>query len=255
MNVPAAEQPLLSILRCARPILLYNDCYEYPYSISGTAFIVRFSERLFVVTAKHALRLRDFNPNQFRVQYHPERAEMLPTRALYLFRDTQLDDSDQNDVAAWDLDAAQTAEQLFGEYTPYELNRAQNLEELNPASDYLYRGYPIQTRNIDFQERQYDQDSVSGAADYIGRSRTIARVHELRFRNLGELTELDGLSGSPVFQTRRLEGRYSTESLAGMLIRGTVESGTGYFLEYSRIVELLTDIVAGLVDDRYDRPR
>jgi hypothetical protein len=90
---------------------------------------------------------------------------------------------------------------------------------------------------------------VSGAADYLGPDETIARVHRLRFRNLDPLDDLDGLSGAPVFKVDTVRGKYSTAAFAGMLLRGTKMSMIGYFLENRRILELLTDIVAGRVED------
>lgn len=110
-------------------------------------------------------------------------------------------------------------------------------------------------RNIDFQRRHYNQDSISGAATYIGPSQSMARVHEVHFRNLGDLTDIDGLSGSPVFETRPLHGQVSRASLAGMLLRGSAASSTGYFLESSRVVEMLVEIAMGRVNERYDLPR
>jgi hypothetical protein len=79
-----------------------------------------------------------------------------------------------------------------------------------------------------------------------------ARLH---LRYLEPVDHLDGLSGAPVFQVNEAEGNYSTESIAGMILRGTRASMTAYFLEHRRIVELLTEIEEGRVDDAQHPPR
>jgi hypothetical protein len=77
--------------------------------------------------------------------------------------------------------------------------------------------------------------------------------HHLRY--LDPVDDLDGLSGAPVFQVNEAEGNYSTESIAGMILRGTRASMTAYFLEHRRIIELLTEIEEGRVDDALHPPR
>ena len=44
---------LLDIVTCAGPVLFANENAEFPYSVGGTAFIVKFQGRSFVITAKH----------------------------------------------------------------------------------------------------------------------------------------------------------------------------------------------------------
>lgn len=245
----AAEMPLLHILKCARPVLFYNESEAFPYSVSGTAFFVNYYDRLFAITAKHALMLREFNVQQFRIQYRVDNQQMVPTEALYTFRRIDESDTDQYDVAAWEVARHLIRDELFGLDRPYRLLDDGCETIMSDTSDYLYRGYPLAHREIDFEARQYHLPSVSGAADYLGSDETIARIHRLRFRNLDPLHDLDGLSGAPVFQVTNAGGNYSTAAFAGMLLRGTRASMTGYFLENRRILELLGDIVAGRVDD------
>jgi hypothetical protein len=39
---PENPVKLLNVVTCARPVLFANDNFEYPYSVGGTAFIVKF---------------------------------------------------------------------------------------------------------------------------------------------------------------------------------------------------------------------
>jgi len=80
----------------------------------------------------------------------------------------------------------------------------------------------------------------------------LARRH---LRYLDPVDALDGLSDAPVFQVNEAEGNYSTESFAGMILRGTRASMTAYFLGHRRIIELLTEIEGGRVHNALHPPR
>jgi hypothetical protein len=176
MNAPPPGERLLSILDCARPILFYNESPDFPYSTSGTAFIARFRGRLFVLTANHCLRLKAFEAHQFRVQYRPDRPEMLPLGAMSRFKQIDCEDTDQNDLVAWEVECSRLDEELFGHYRPYAL-ADDGLELLNDQSEYLYRGYPCALRQIDFEARRYEQPI------YIGGRRLCAPFTDYRARS------------------------------------------------------------------------
>ena len=98
-----SRKPLLSILKCARPVLFQNADQEWPLSIGGTAFVVNFRNRHFVLTAKHVLK--NFRFDQFRVQYRLDSNYFIPLTAMYTLRDQNAsefeNDDDQFDVAVW----------------------------------------------------------------------------------------------------------------------------------------------------------
>src|SRR5882762_2736803 len=114
-----AEAPkpkkLLSILHCSRPVLFQNADPQFPLSVDGTAFIVRFRNRHFVITAKHVLTMNDFRPEQFRIQYRADSKEFLPLRSVYWLRSGNTDHTDQFDLAAWDIDEDAINVDLFGD--------------------------------------------------------------------------------------------------------------------------------------------
>jgi hypothetical protein len=75
-------------------------------------------------------------------------------------------------------------------------------------------------------------------------------IRELRLLDLTPLESVDGLSGSPVFQAHNEEGsRYSREAFVRMMIRGSIASCRAYVIEHMRIIEVLTEIVAGKVQE------
>jgi hypothetical protein len=105
---------LLDIPKRARPVLFENDDREFPYSVGGTAFIVKFSGRAFVITARHVLNLKSFEPRRFCIQYRPDCRDFLPLRALYLVRGADAADTDQYDIAVREIDSAAVKIELYG---------------------------------------------------------------------------------------------------------------------------------------------
>jgi hypothetical protein len=240
---------LLGITHCARPVLFANNNREYPYSIGGTAFVVKFESLWFVVTAKHVLNLRSFAPHQSCVQYRPDGRDFLPLGALYLVHGAEEDDTDQYDIAVREVKGDILRPDLFGGYEPYALLSMDRYTIYSEKGAYLFRGYPMDMREVDFDSRKVEQGSVTTRAEYVGRTK-YASIRELRLLNLSPLQSIDGLSGSPVFQVHNEENsKYSREAFAGMIIRGSIDSGRAYIIEHKRIIEVLTDIVAGKVNE------
>jgi hypothetical protein len=59
-----------------------------------------------------------------------------------------------------------------------------------------------------------------------------------RFLDLSQITDLDGLSGSPVFQFEKLQGGLGY-LFAGVFIRGTKLSEKGRFIHASAVFKAL----------------
>ena len=240
---------LLDIAQCARPVLFENACRDYPYSLGGTAFIVKFKERSFVITARHVLNLPNFEPRQFCIQYRPDGQDFLPLAALYLVRGADEDDTDQYDIAVREVESGAVRDELYGEYHPYNLLAMDRYAIYSERGAYIYRGYPSDLREADFENKRIEQGAVTARAEYSGRT-PFATIRELKLLNLDPLRSIDGLSGSPVFQVHNEEdSRYSREAFAGMLIRGSIESGKVFLIEHGRIIDVLTQIVEGNADN------
>jgi hypothetical protein len=227
--------------------LFQNDDENYPLSNGGTGFIVNFGQRLLVVTAKHVLREKVFDIGQFRVQYRPDAQRFLPLNLLYYPTPIEgYDDTDQFDVAVLGIDQQRLEADHFGDDQPYTLPPTDGLTIFNPAAAYIYRGYPISERQFDFEnanERSARLTSVTTRARYVGATNSEC-VHELALLNLAPVRSIDGMSGSPVFQVvNDPDGIHSTETFAGMLIRGAIEAGRAYFIHHRRIIFLLERVL------------
>jgi len=235
---------LLDIVKCARPVLFANDNREYPYSVRGTAFVVKFQGRSYVITARHVHNLKSFEAGQFCIQYRPDARDFLPLGALHIVRGENQEDTDQYDIVVREIDDSAVREELYGEYRPYSLLQMDSLTILSERGAYLYRGYPSDMREVDFEFRRIEQGAVSTRAEYVGRS-PYAGVHELRLLDFGPLKSIDGLSGSAVFQVHNEDGtKFSSEAFAGMLIRGSIESGKAFMLEHRKIIEVMVQVAS-----------
>jgi len=62
---------------------------------------------------------------------------------------------------------------------------------------------------------------------------------KIRFNSLGQLTDINGLSGSPVMQFTPIGGKFYRQLFGGMLIRGTKASGEGRFINAPIILRAL----------------
>jgi hypothetical protein len=236
---------LLTILDCVRPVLFQNDSRDFPVSFGGSAFLVRYQQqRTFVITARHVLREDEFALSQFRIQRRPDRNGNLLLGKRYRIRGSDTEDTDQYDIAVWDV--IPVSDSVYGDYAPYNLWPMEGNTVFSPASEYLYRGYPRQLRIADYETHRYDQGSISGSAKYLGRT-NLECVRSLELNDLGPIANLDGVSGSPVFQVTQDGDAYAVPSFAGVIIRGSAQTRVANFVEGRRVLDMLGQIVAGQV--------
>ncbi|KVD82467.1 hypothetical protein WS62_22740 [Burkholderia sp. ABCPW 14] len=103
-------------------------------------------------------------------------------------------------------------------------------------------------RETEYELRRIKMQSMLGDAKYERRS-SRNQMHVIRVNRVAEIGDFDGLSGSPVFQINHIDGRYSSEAFAGMVLRGTATAGTLEFLEHGKVISVLTKIVDGDVKE------
>ncbi|MBV8271098.1 MAG: hypothetical protein JO067_02375 [Cupriavidus sp.] len=233
---------LMSIFNCARPLLFENKDATYPYSIIGTAFIVRFRGRHFIVSAAHLLR--NFEAHQVRFQYHPSVGDFVPWRSWYCLDGTDRDDPDQYDLVVFAVDDAALDYSRFKGYEPYNLLEIDALTIYSQRSSYAFRGFPTSLRTTDYDLHRIETQSVVGDGKYLGPSLRM-HLHVLKVNRVADIGDFDGLSGSPVFQINHVDDRYSNEAFAGMAILGTAAAGTVEFLAHGRVVSALMKITDG----------
>jgi hypothetical protein len=76
-------------------------------------------------------------------------------------------------------------------------------------------------------------------APYIGPAEA-THCSKIRFNNLDHINDMDGLSGSPVFQFKPVSENAYYETFAGVLIQGTKESKIGRFIDAPVVYKALS---------------
>ena len=168
----------VDILYCARPVLFETNYDGFEYSIGGTAFIVRFYKKIYIVTAKHVLNVKHFSLDQFRVQYHPNGKDFIPITDLYTLKKTDDEDTDQFDLAIFEVEHINLNEDLFLNHQPYNLLEIDKFTVFNPNSAFIYRGFPIELRPIDWEMKKICHSAFLGHAKYLEKTASTG-MHKL----------------------------------------------------------------------------
>jgi hypothetical protein len=210
--------------------------------MSGTGFVVRFQERHFIVSARHVTTA--FEQRQIRVQYRPDSSIFIPLKQAYFIEGEDTEDTDQYDLIVLSVDESMLQTSEFGDYPPYELLSIDGHTIFNPTLRFAIRGYPSHLREIKYEDKAVASHSLLIEGIYEGISRQ-TEVHKLQIKSANEVESFDGMSGAPVFQVSDEDDIHSNVAFAGMLLRGTPESGLVYFLEHKKIIAVLWSIVNG----------
>lgn len=229
----------LDILNCSRPVIFETNFEGFEYSIGGTGFIVKFYDRIYVVTAKHILKHHSWN--QLRIQYCPDERDFLTITELYSEVVVDEEDSDQFDLVVFIVEHDVCNEKHFKNHKPYNLLEIDKYTIFSPTSKFLFRGFPIELRPIDWEKKKIFQSAFLGHAKYLYPT-DLTGIHKIEFIRADCLKSPDGLSGSPVFQINQDDQGFAREAFAGMLIKSTKESNCAYFLEHKRIIAVISKI-------------
>lgn len=242
-----------SMFRCARPILFRTGHPSFPFSVCGSGFVVRYCDRLFAITSRHAGA--NFNLADTRVQYHPNAPEVIVTSHWYVIHGGSASDTDQYDIVVHGADGARLDSSLFGNYLPYSLPDLGARPAFGRDSIFAIQGYPTHLR--EFECDTECESIISSAmlmdAEYVGPCKT-AEMHRLRVHCASQIESFDGMSGAPVFQVSADHTQEGKQWFAGMLLRGTPQSGEVQFLGYEKIIGVLARIVNGDIAQAYTAP-
>ena len=217
------------LVNCALPVMSEYESEEYPYFFGGTCFLVQFSERLFIVTARHVLK--DKSIQDLRIPRRPASRTFLTLRHVWTAPDIHLegDDPDQHDWAIFEVEAPAPGDK-DALAPPFEL-QVTNLAKLNKFPEgykLVVRGFPKELSAIDFEALRIKWQAFAGTGLYVGPTRW-ERCHTLRLDEPDKLASYDGLSGSPVFLVWPAGDLRSQFAFAGMVLRGG--NGLLHFLD------------------------
>jgi trypsin-like peptidase len=216
------------LLECALPLLAEGDHERYPYWFGGTCFAVRFNGRLYVVTAEHCVRDKD--RNEVRVQRQPGSDTLVTLRALFIQDPSQRDaeDPDQHDWAVFQaVEPEDSGDSLVNVVDVAAVPDAPLPPP--PGHKLLVRGYPKTRCLIDYEKLTIVWQAYGGTGQYVGATSS-KWLHTMKMDDISQVESVDGLSGSPVFLAAPEQDGLAF-SFAGMVLRGSKESGLLHFLD------------------------
>jgi hypothetical protein len=182
-----------------------------------------------------------------RIDCGGQENDYFPLKRWTHFNATGFADSDLADFAIFEVDV----ERML----PAEISRAPRLEladdfggasELPSKCDLIFEGYPYELATYSPELRVTIRPSRKFVAVYEGATER-AGISKLSFSDAGGLSELNGMSGSPVLAVRRYSDDEAKYCLAGLLIQGSIAAKCGYFIQSEVLVKALKRCVRGLL--------
>ena len=201
---------VLDFANCAKPLIFEDGEGELVYTMLGTCFLVKYGPRAFVITAQHCLRHRSLSA--LRIRLHPGMLAFVRLAPVVFPR---TEGGDVGDLALFaihpaSISAADLKSSNFLDLGPYRS------KPFRPAKSAILAlvGFPAETNMIAYEDHLISTQGIAVDGRYCGRGEEPG-CSKIRFNNLGRLTNINGLSGSPVVQFTPSEGRCYKELLAG----------------------------------------
>lgn len=239
-SIAMSDDHLLSLRRTARQLVFRTGAEGTPISLGGTYFFVRYRDHLFAITAKHVVG--DALPEQLLLATNDK--SWIPARILHQFTSTE-ETSGALDLVVYELDVRH----LTGKHR--RASWAFNLLPSEPSwmpirheSQFFLFGYPRIHSTVDYgvQTTHVESQQWFVTGSYSGESE-LPHCHALRLAEPGNILDLDGFSGAPVFSHYHLIGMSSRPLFAGVALRGSIASRLVHFLDAEAVRTVLKEII------------
>jgi hypothetical protein len=234
-NVPPGVVAQLSL--AVQPLVFETGIEEYPYSTSGTVFLVWYDGKPYVITTRHGLNAENPSP----ICVFPSDTSlhiMLLSNVFFVSRGYEAED--YMDLAVIEVDNAAMSDPELNRATLIDLALASEYDWEASAfeMDFFLIGYPHERSNINYHTQEMRTERVSLFGKYGGES-PLPYLHLFIVDSPNGLETFSGFSGSPVFAWRTSGPRQTKPVLCGMAIRGTPSSGLVHFLPIAIILDAL----------------
>jgi hypothetical protein len=222
----STQDSLQAQLEAVLPLGCVTSDEEYPYFTGGTCFLVRCLGRMWLVTAKHALK--DKPLEELCVPWNLDTHDVLPLRRVFLPSSKNPEDDAFADLAVFAVALTRHPPQ----HTALNLGTVdwvKRFAEVRSGDDVLFAGFPRESLDnvVDYSARRISRQRFVAQAKYIEPAES-KYLHRVQVTELGKVTTLQGMSGSPVFlRPQTCTGGWS---FAGVLVRGS-EAGLAHFVE------------------------
>jgi hypothetical protein len=230
-----------SLIAHAREVICVTEMPDYPVRHVGSGALFLLEGEVFFITAAHTIK--DCRIEDIRILYSIHRKEYMPMEKLYRPDPVNDDDPDYVDVAIIHMDSKLLDFSLFGYDQPFPLQWFDVGLTMDPISRYIFVGSPSSLRDFDYERKSVEFVILEVEAD-LG-ERIDKLIYTLNFRKLADL-DIDGMSGSPVFQIHYPYSGFPTVSYAGVVQRGNGPHGIVRILHADQIFGYLKNILRQL---------
>jgi hypothetical protein len=229
---------LRQVLQCVQPIFFEDGFEDYEYSCGGTFFYVKYHNKYLAVTAKHCLRDRRFDTIRLLRPSATKEKAFIPIEMISEIEEPQVSSCDWADLVFINLSEGALTKADKAASWFLDCDTLGRLETHLTKGDNLgTKGYPYYARGIDYEKGIIKMGAVAWSGTYAGVGHE-ANIHKCKFSKLDGIPDLNGFSGAPVFkilQTSQITAYW----FVGVILRGTVQSGTAHFVDHNVVFQAL----------------
>lgn len=179
-----------------RPLLFENADLNWPYSILGTCFLVKYLQRHWAITAQHTLANHGYTPAQALISRELGSRHFFGVTDAFTCHGSAGNIEEPIDMLALELDITRISPDEPWAVSFYDLDTEH--ERDFSSGPLAVTAYPASLARIDYNSCVISYQPITIAASYIGPSPGVGRIR-IRLNSDGELSDHDGFSGAPVF--------------------------------------------------------
>jgi len=213
----------------SRPVLFENKCDNFPYSLLGSCFGVKYKNQYLIITARHVLD--NFKDSEISVPYVFGSDKFLPINYLnHIKYDLDIDDTDKFDIVIMNIDK-KLLDSDFDKKSFFEIVECS--QEPTSFDKCIIFGFPQKINQIEYDDKKVKIQRILLEATKIKESQydyCFSLETDKKYENY-----LNGLSGSPILGLKTNQNGYDY-CLIGMMLRKR------YFMSSNWILKILDSI-------------
>jgi len=226
----------------SRPLIFELDDEEISYWGKGSSFLIANHNNYYWVTASHALENMGGAAESLRIFPSDNSTNSLPFNEQYTINKGVCDDEEYKDIFMLRINLNEFIEfgdaPLIAQDIEFGFLPANQLKD----NDVLWViGYPSENNFIDYSKSKINNTRTVLKGNYLN-SGICDHSHEMKINSSIELTNFDGLSGSPVFHPKAFtknDQEIIIPLVVGMVLRGTSSSKIAHFVSSEIISNLV----------------
>jgi len=228
-------EAIASLSNAIQPLVFETGLPEVPYRTLGTAFVVMFERRAFVLAARHSVGPQALSPVCLFPTDRSRR--LMPLKDIFFLYEHEVPD-DFADFVVIEIDVHELDSET-SEATAIDLSLACNdWQGKRDRSELVVIGYPEDHSFVDYESELVSNRRYALSGRYVGPSDS-PHLHVLKVNGNHGLTNFSGLSGSPVFAWAEVRPRHFEIAWCGMALKGTAGSGLIHFVDRSVLLDAL----------------